>query len=133
MKINDLLKEREEIKFRLRGVLLRIDELRQTYFPSGKGGEKVTKKSSTSPQEMVVVMIDTLERKAKSLESQLEKIDENIEIELGTIVDPKARWIVFRKITGSKWQKISDECCYSVSHIKRIYKETMDNLKELDK
>lgn len=128
MGLEEKIKALETIKFKIKQIVFKIKELKSTYLPSHETSVFTSHSSGgTSPQERIVAKIDSLERELASLQNEAFEINEDIYQILDTIKDPKAKWIVTQKIKGKAWQEI--ECNnLSISHMKHIYKQTIDAL-----
>lgn len=131
MTFDELIKQRENIKYQIRVNELKIAELKRTYFK--QGGESVGggTKNNTSPQEIIIVRIDELERAIFDLENDLHKIDEQIENKLLLIDNPEYRMIVFQKIQGQSWKQINS--CFSPGYTKKIYADSLKYIKEVER
>lgn len=122
MTFKELLKNRENIEFKIRSYTAKINELKKTYLP-GKGNfEGGRTHNNTSPQEVIVLRISIYEEKIEMLEKELIEIEEELEKKLELIDDIRDRWIATLKINGMSWKEISLQVFLSISHIQHIYK-----------
>ena len=129
MTFENLLKKKEEIRFQIKRIIAKVEELRGTYFP-GKSESEITVHSNTSPQEIIILRIDALNQKIAKLIKEEVEIDKRIERKLDLIENPRDRWVVYQKINHLSLAKIGDEEGYSYTHIKRIYKKALDLIHE---
>lgn len=127
MNLEEKIKELENVKYKIKRVQLRIQELRTTYFPSKKGEIVSHSNGNSSPQEVIVSKIDSLEKELQELQLQEITLNDEIYIILESIKDEKAKWIVTQRIRGKAWCEIDSE--FSVSYMKHLYSKTLRSLK----
>ena len=123
MSLKELIKEREGLGYRIKVLSLKLAEIRETYFPAR--GENIGGGSSgnnSSPQEKLILRMDSVLEKIKIIQDEIEEIDKQIELKLLMITDSKHRWIVLQRIRGIAWKEVD---CYglSLSRSKHIFKE----------
>ena len=127
MKFDELLKEKENIKFRIKSVLLQIAELKNTYFPC-KSDSEITSHSNSSPLESIVIRIDCLYGKLKELQEKDIIINKEIEAKMD-LIDPKLRWVVLQKITDNGFKRLKQESGYSYSYLRELYSQAVNTIK----
>lgn len=128
MTFDELLSEKENIKFKIKSVILQIAELKQTYFP-GKSESEITSHSNTSPLEVIVIKIDCLSGKLKELQARDLEINAELEKKLELIENPQYRWIVLQKITDNGFKNLKKVAGYSYSHLRKIYDDAVKVIK----
>lgn len=131
MTFEELLKERDELKYQIRVNQLKIAELKRTYFKSGGGNGGIHTKNNTSPQEIIIARIDELERVIFELEQKLIKNEKLLEEKLQLIENHSHRMIVFQKIQGHSWKQIETD--FSPGYAKKIYSDSLKYIKEVEK
>lgn len=126
-KIEELIREAESNKYRIKQIQFKIKELKETYLP-GHGLSGIGHSGNgTSPQEVIVVKIDSLEREIQELQLRTIAINDEIYRRLEGIENPKARWIILQRIKGRKWKEI--ECDgLSIDRMKHIYSQSIESL-----
>ena len=133
MTFTQLMMNRENVQFKLKSCLFKINNLMQTYFPSKGENLGSHSKNNSSPQEIILLRIDALEQKVKQFEQELIEIDEALERKLELISNLKYRWVVHQKINGISWQKIADNEDWTVVYVHKIYKDALEEIKEKEK
>lgn len=130
MTFEELLKEREDIKYQIRVNQLKIAELKRTYFKSGGGNGGIHIKNNTSPQEIIIARIDELERVIFDLEQKLIINEKLLEEKLQLIDNLNHRMIVFQKIQGQSWKQIETD--FSPGYAKKIYADSLKFIKRVE-
>ena len=133
MTFAELIKKRENLEFKARCLKIKINELKKTYLPSKGNFEGVRVKNNSSQQEIIVLRVEVLEDKLETIEDEILVIDNQIEEKLDFITNPRDKWIVFRKINGHTWKEISNSEFYSESHIKKVYKDAVDEIEKKER
>jgi hypothetical protein len=123
MSLKELIKEREGLGYRIKVLSLKLAEIRETYFPAR--GENIGGGSSgnnSSPQEKLILRMDSVLEKIRNIQDQIDEIDKQIELKLLLVSDIKTRWIVLQRIRGIAWKDVD---CYglSLSRSKHIFRE----------
>ena len=123
MSLKELIKKREGLGYQIKSLSLKLQEIRESYFPArgeniGSGGSS----NNSSPQEKIILRMDSVLEKIKAIQDEIDEIDKQIELKLLMITDAKNRWIVLQRIRGIAWKEID---CYglSLSRSKHIFKE----------
>lgn len=132
MTFEELLKVKENIRFKIKSNTLKIKELKNTYFPNKGNLEGIGQKNNTSPQEIIILRIDALEQRVQRLEQEEIEVDEQLEKKLELIDNPRDRWIVYQKINGIAYAEIKKTEGYSYSHIRKIYEDALRTIRGIE-
>lgn len=127
MRIDELLREKNHIKYQIKSLRVRIEELNECYIPGPNTDGQITAKNNSSPQEIVLLQTELLLEKIKKLLQREMEIDELIDKELTVVENPNARLIAVQRFNGKAWKEI--DVGYSQSYMRKIFRDTINKLK----
>lgn len=134
MKFEELIKEYEQIQFKIRRTEIKEQEIRALKGFSTSSGEKgmpITKQNS-STVENLVLKLDGILSERKSLQEKLIAIKERIYSAIDLIPNLMSRETVESKIfiPNCGWKYISSQLGFSESYCRLLYREGVQIINE---
>ena len=134
MRFEDLLKEYETLKFKIRRTHIKEQEVRELEgFPiaSGVDGMPKAKQNTSTPEKLALKLTEILNER-KCLEQQLLKVREQISNSIDLITSLDAQEVVETKVfvTNCGWKYISKKLCLSVRRVNQLYHEGVAEINE---
>lgn len=134
MRFEDLLKEYETIKFKIRRTHIKEQEVRELEgFPiaSGVDGMPRAKQNTSTPEKLALKLTEILNER-KCLEQQLLKVREQISNSIDLITNLDAQEVVETKVfvPNCGWKYVSKKVCLSVRRVNQLYHEGIAEINE---
>lgn len=134
MRFEDLLKEYETLKFKIRRTHIKEQEVRELEgFPiaSGVDGMPRAKQNTSTPEKLALKLTEILNER-KCLEQQLLKVREQISNSIDLITNLDAQEVVETKVfvPNCGWKYVSKKVCLSVRRVNQLYHEGVAEINE---
>ena len=134
MRFEDLLKEYETLKFKIRRTHIKEQEVRELEgFPiaSGVDGMPRAKQNTSTPEKLALKLTEILNER-KCLEQQLLKVREQISNSIDLITNLDAQEVVETKVfvPNCGWKYVSKKVCLSVRRVNQLYHEGIAEINE---
>lgn len=134
MRFEDLLKEYETLKFKIRRTHIKEQEVRELEgFPiaSGVDGMPKAKQNTSTPEKLALKLTEILNER-KCLEQSLLKVREQISNSIDLITSLDAQEVVETKVfvPNCGWKYISKKLCLSVRRVNQLYHEGVAEINE---
>lgn len=134
MRFEDLLKEYETLKFKIRRTHIKEQEVRELEgFPiaSGVDGMPKAKQNTSTPEKLALKLTEILNER-KCLEQSLLKVREQISNSIDLITSLDAQEVVETKVfvPNCGWKYISKKLCLSVRRVNQLYHEGIAEINE---
>ena len=134
MKFEDLLKEYESLKFKIRRTHIKEQEIRELEgFPiaSGVDGMPKAKQNTSTPEKLALKLTEILNER-KALEQQLLFVREQISRCIDRVSNYAAQEVIETKvfIPNCGWKYVSRKVCLSTRRVAQLYHEGVAEINE---
>ena len=134
MRFEELIKEYETLKFKIRRTVIKENELRelQGYTPSSGESGMPTSKQNTSSVEKVALKLTEILDERKSLEQNLLSVRERISSAIDYVSNLITQEVLETKIfvPNCGWKYVSKKICLSVRRATQLYHEGIAEINE---